>query len=388
MRRLFIYSSMVCLIFFLQNTHAEVNEALRNKIGEMLIIGFHENQFSEECLIAQNIQRYHVGGVILFADKEMEPGKWEIRNVVSPEQLKKLIEDIKAWSKKNRKIGEGELLIAIDQEGGGVNRLSKERGFIQEDISAKNLGKLGDGDFTYNYANRLGEYLEGLGINLNFAPVVDLAVNENNFINKKERCFSSNGSSVFTQAKNFVKGMHRCGIKTSLKHFPGHGSSNGDTHRGMVDVTETWSAVELEPYKQFIDEGYDDMIMISHVVNKNLDKSGVPATFSEKMVTKLLREEMGFQGVIVSDDLCMGAIANEYGFEETLKNAINAGIDMLILANHYKDQTKEAVDIIERLVECREIKPQRIEEAYNRIIKLKTKECARNDMVKRCAFGY
>ncbi len=377
MKRLFgcclMVMSVSVAVLLSQNIKVEVNQDLRDKIGEMLIVGFHENQFNRDSLIAQNISTYHVGGVIIFADKEVEEGKWEIRNVISPEQLRTLIAQIKEYSIQYRKRAEGELFVGIDQEGGWVNPLPKERGFLQEDMSAKELGKINCSDYTYSYASRLAEYLQDLGVNLNFAPVVDVAVNENNFIYERERCFSNNPSLVFKQAKAFVKGMHGWGLVTSLKHFPGHGSSNGDTHRGMVDVTATWGDRELEPYKQFIDEDYDDMIMISHVINKDLDPSAVPATFSEKMVTKLLREEMGFQGVIVSDDLCMGAIANEYSFEDTLKSTINAGINMLILANHRKDQTKEAVDIIEKLVACGEIDDKKIEESYNRIINLKLK---------------
>lgn len=382
MKRIYIS----CLIMFLLQScliiKGEVDQDLHNKIGEMLIVGFDDNQFSEGSFIAEDIEQCHVGGVILFSGWPSECGKCGMRNIVNPEQLRELIEKLQNHARKNRKLEEGGLLIAIDQEGGLVSRLSRECGFAQENISAQKLGSFNDCDFTYRYASDLSEYLKEIGINLNFAPVVDLGINENNFIYKKERCFSGDPNLVYEQAGAFVKGMHKNGIKTALKHFPGHGSSAGDTHRGMVDVTGTWSNKELEPYQKFIDEGYDNMIMISHVVNGKLDsvsyiknKLGemglVPATFSRKMVTEVLREQMGFKGVVVSDDLCMGAIVNEYSFEDTLKHVINSGIDMLILANHEKDQTKEAVEIIKRLVDSGEIKYERIEEAYQRIMEFK-----------------
>lgn len=379
MQKIFLF--YICFVCFIGKIFS-VDQDFRNKIGEMLIVGFHGTEFKDNSLIAENIEKYHVGGVILFAEQNFEDGNSNIRNILNPHQLKELIEKLQVHAKKSRKPNEGELFIAIDQEGGLVNRLSKERGFMQENISAKELGRVDDVDFTYFYAEKLGKYLKELGINLNFAPTVDLAVNENNFIYKKERCFSKDPNKVYNQAKAFISGMHRYGIKTALKHFPGHGSSAGDTHRGMVDVSETWNEQELEPYQRFIDGGYQDMIMISHVINKKLDsqteisnKDGemgsVPATFSQKMVTEILREKMGFQGVIVSDDLCMGAIENEYLFSDTLKNAINSGIDILILANHNEDQVKHAIETIEELVDDGQIDSKKIEDAYNRIKKMK-----------------
>lgn len=363
------------------------DQELHKKIGEMLIVGFDDSEFIEGSLIAENIEQHHIGGVILFSsfpEWSWQNKKCGKRNIINPQQLRKLINNLQDHAKKNRNPEEGALFIAMDQEGGYVSRLSAEDGFIQENLSAKELGNINDLAFTYNYAQELAKYLKMLGINLNFAPVIDLAVNSDNFIYKKERCFGNNPDRVYEQAKAFARGMHNNGIKTTLKHFPGHGNSAGDTHKGMVDITETWDIKELEPYQRFIDSGYCELIMISHVINQKLDsthkiknKSGemglAPATFSGKMVTELLRKQMGFKGVIVSDDLCMGAITNEYSFEDTLKYAINSGIDILILANHEQDRTKDAIEIIQRLVDDGIIKRERIEQSYEKIIKLKLK---------------
>lgn len=360
------------------------DQSLRNKIGEMLIVGFHEDTLQEGCGIADNIEKCHAGGVILYSGDGLGFDKESSRNIKNPSQLKTLITNLQSHAKKHRLAHEGPLFIGIDQEGGWVSRLSNERGFVYENITAKELGRINYIHKTYFYSKSLAAYLKTLGINLNFAPVVDLAVDPNNFIYKRERCFSDDPKCVYEHSAAFIKGMHESKVIATLKHFPGHGSSVDDTHKGIVDVTNTWSDSELEPYKKFIIKGYNDMIMISHVINQKLDKETriknklgedcpVPATLSEKMVTDLLRNKLGFQGVIITDDMSMGAIADQYSFEDALKYSINAGIDMIILANHQQDQTAEAVDIIEKLVNSGDINLARIDDSYNRILKLKTR---------------
>lgn len=356
-------------------------QILSSKIGEMLIIGFHESVFDLEGLIGENIKRYHVGGVILYGGAGLGTEKGGARNIESPEQLVGLTKALQEHGRKHRLKEEGDLFISIDHEGGEVVRLFEKDDFSYENISPKELGSMNDRSKTFEYAESLGRYLKGFGINLNFAPVVDLGVNPDNFIYKRERCFSDNPEVVYEQGDAFVEGMHKNGIETALKHFAGHGSSFHDTHYGVADVSQTWTKKELEPYIKFIEKGYRSMIMSSHVINKQLDdtclpnKNGelgpVPATFSKKMITDLLRNKLGFQGVVITDDMTMGAIADQYEFEDALKYAINAGVDMIILANHKEDQTGRAVEIIQRLVEAGEISIDRIDEAYGRIMNLK-----------------
>lgn len=339
-------------------------QSFRNKIGEMFIIGFHGEEVTLNSSIAEKIQNHHVGGVILFG-----------RNIKDPGQLGGLTGALQALAKENRLEDEGPLLIGIDQEGGQVSRLTGEKGFGHVQWSPRELGEMDDVEFTYFYADSLGRYMRELGINLNFAPVVDLAVNPDNFIVKKGRIFSKNATVVYQQGEAFVRGMQQNGIITSLKHFPGHGSSFNDTHVGFADVTSTWILEELLPYREFINCLYSDMVMIGHVVLSQFSSSSesrfLPATFSYDIVTKILREDMQFQGVIISDDMTMGAISRGYDLEEALKYGINAGINMFILANHWEDQTVEAIEIIMRLVSSGEITVEKIEESYNRIIRLK-----------------
>lgn len=374
---LFLGFFFICL-----SAGIKAEQSLRNKIGEMLIVGFCEDTFHENSEIAKNIEKNHIGGVILYSGCGL--GGKVHENIKSPSQLRALISGLQVYALRNRLSDEGPLFIAIDQEGGWVSRLPREKGFIQQNISARDLGVMNDVDKTYFYSVSLGEYLWGLGINLNFAPVVDLAVNYDNFIFKRRRCFSGDAAGLYRHSSAFIKGMHQSRIITTLKHFPGHGSSAGDSHKGIVDVSNTWTKVELEPYVKFIDDGYCDMIMTAHVINRKLDEEGsvrnmlgeegpIPATLSKKMLTGLLRNQMGFQGVIVSDDMSMGGIADQYLFEDALKYSINAGVDVLILANHSDDRTVEAIDTIERLVKKGEISVERIDEAYGRILRLKSR---------------
>jgi len=215
-----------------------------------------------------------------------------------------------------------------------------------------------------------------LGININFAPVVDLASNPNNpIIAKFGRAFSANEDSVALMAKEFIKMHHRYGVLTSLKHFPGHGSSKDDTHLGIADVTNTWEERELKPYQILIDSGYADAVMTSHIVNKKLDKAGNPGTLSADILTGVLRKRLNFDGVIFTDDMQMHAITKHYGLEEAIKLAVNGGVDIMTFSNNIQGSDERTVNkvhtIIRTMVEKGEIKRERIDESYRRVIKLK-----------------
>ena len=218
--------------------------------------------------------------------------------------------------------------------------------------------------------------LSELGINLNFAPVVDLNRNpENPIIAKKERSFSQNPEVVISHAKQFIKAHAESGILTCIKHFPGHGSSASDSHLGFVDVTQTWSDIELLPYKKLISEDNVDCIMTAHVFNHNIDPS-YPATLSRVFIDEILRRRLGFKGVVISDDLNMRAISDNYSLEESLLLAINAGVDILLIS--YNEDCKEKlfvnlIAIIKSMVKEGSIPEERINKSYNRIRSLKNK---------------
>jgi beta-N-acetylhexosaminidase len=228
------------------------------------------------------------------------------------------------------------------------------------------------------YGETTAATLAGLGINVNFAPVVDLASNPTNpIIATKERAFSANPDSVALFAKEFIKQHRKFGIVTSLKHFPGHGSSKDDTHLGIADVTNTWNENELIPYKSLIDSGYIDAVMTAHIVNKKLDDKGLPGTLSGKVTNGILRDKLHFNGVVFSDDMQMHAITKHYKLEDAILMAINGGVDILTFSNNITGSQERAADkvhqIIRKFVENGTIKAERIDQSFKRIMKLKAR---------------
>jgi beta-N-acetylhexosaminidase len=350
-----------------QSSFSEDNVSLDEKIGQLLLVGFRGTALADTNHIVRDIQKYHLGGVILF-DYDV-PSKSPDRNIESPEQLKTLINDLK-------KISDSPLIVSIDQEGGRVARLKPSMGF-PEIKSAEYLGTLNNADSTGFYAQKLGRTLEDLGINMNFAPVVDLNTNPDNpVIGGLERSFSSDPETVVKHAAIYIKTLNRYGLWSVLKHFPGHGSSENDSHLGVVDVTDSWSEKELIPYRRLINKGLGDAIMTAHIFNRNIDPD-YPATLSKPTITGLLRNKLNYSGVVISDDLMMGAIRNEYGLKTTISKAINAGVDILVFANNSiydPDIIPKAHKIIRELVDEGKISREQIDRSYRRIMNLKSTE--------------
>jgi beta-N-acetylhexosaminidase len=304
--------------------------------------------------------------VILFDFNPVD--KSQPKNIANKAQLKQLTSELQACS------GDHKLLIAIDQEGGRVQRLKSKYGFYgryPKAIEMLNMDYKGIRD-TYH---QMAKELRSVGINYDLAPVVDLAINPDNLvIYGLGRSFGSTPKEVVYCASIFVQNMRSEGIVTALKHFPGHGSSTGDTHKGFVDVTAQWKKSELVPYRAMIRQGRVDTVMAAHVFNKNIDPS-YPATLSQKTINVLLRQKLGFRGVVITDDLQMGAISKKYGLNNTLKLAINAGDDILLFGNQLDPNkvvsTKKLVDTIVTLVNSGDIAINTIKKANARIDKLK-----------------
>ncbi|MDP2856005.1 MAG: glycoside hydrolase family 3 protein, partial [bacterium] len=286
-----------------------------------------------------------------------------------PKQTKKLIEDLK-------KLTRSDLFIAVDAEGGYVNRLKAEYGFMQ----IESPGAMGESDpqNTFLKASPLGIELDYLGFNLNFAPVVDVNINKDNpVIGHLERSFSDDPVKVYEHAGYFIDAMHQYNIITAIKHFPGHGSSTEDSHLGLVDITDTYNEeVELFPFKKLIEDNKTDIIMTAHVMNTNIDPDN-PATLSSIFLKDILRGRLNYEGLIVSDDMQMGAIATYFGFEEAIVRAINAGCDLLIFSNNNQkyddDIAQKAVEVIKKAIKEGKITEEEISSSYNRIKELKEK---------------
>jgi len=334
------------------------------KIGQMIMVGFRGLDVNDNSPIVRDIFDRHIGGVILF-DYDV-PANIPIRNIESPAQLKRLTAKLQAASPIP-------LLIAIDQEGGKVCRLKQSAGFPPT-LSAQYLGSINDLSPTRRHAARTAKILAHLGINLNLAPVVDLNINTDNpIIGRLGRSFSADPQVVTAHAAEFIKAHHEHSVLCALKHFPGHGSSTGDSHLGLTDITDTWSSDELIPYEILIREGLADVIMTAHVYNANLDPE-LPATLSKSILTGLLRKQLHYDGVIISDCMQMRAITDHYGFEAALRAAIEAGVDIILIANNSvfnEDAASRAIAIIKKLIEEGKITPQRINQSYRRIKKVK-----------------
>lgn len=336
------------------------------KIGQMLMIGFYGTSAPKNSQICKDIEEYNIGSVILFDYNPVD--KTKPKNIANKAQLKNLTSELQACS------SDAKLLITVDQEGGKVQRLKSTYGFYGNFPKASDIKNMNESQIESIYT-KMSKELNSVGINYDLAPVVDLDINmQNNVIHGLGRSFGKDPKEVARYASVFIDAMHHYGVLTSLKHFPGHGSSVGDTHKGYVDVTKLWNKIELEPYKLLKDKA--DTVMVAHVFNKNLDEN-YPATLSQKTVDGLLRKKLGFEGVVITDDLQMGAISKKYGLRNTLKLAINAGDDILIFGNQLDPRqivsSKTLIDTVVNLLRSGEVKQERIDQAYKRVQKLKMK---------------
>lgn len=362
MKRIIFILVILSSVVFANNTYSK--EQLEKMIAKMVILGFYGTDIKPTDKIYQDIKKYDLGGVILF-DKD-PTNKNKYKNVINPTQLQLL-------TSKLQSIRAEKLLIAIDQEGGVVQRLKKSKGF-EDTPKASNVALRGELFAKKVYAN-MAKDLNKNGLNLNFAPVVDLKLNpKNSVIVKIGRSFGKEPSEVIKYSSIFVDEMKKQNVISVLKHFPGHGSSLKDSHKGFVDITKTWKEIELEPYMHFIKQNKVDMIMTAHVYHKDLDFK-YPATLSENVNTNILREMLGFKGVLVSDDLQMGAISKHYTLEDTLTLAINSGVDMLLIANQLAKtiELEMIINIIHKQVKNGNIPISRIVESNNRINKMLNK---------------
>ncbi len=344
--------------------YAEVS--LEKKIGQMLMVGFHGVSVTKNSQICKDIKKYNLGAVILFDYNPVNKNK--AKNISSRGQLKKLTTELQACS------SDGKLLIAVDQEGGKVQRLKNKYGFNGKFPKASDVAKMDQKQIRSTYL-KMAKELKSVGINYNLAPVVDLDINmKNHVIHGLGRSYGKDPKIVAKYAGTFMDAMNDYGVITSLKHFPGHGSSVGDTHKGYVDVTKLWKEVELEPYKYLKDRA--DTIMVAHVFNKNID-SKYPATLSSKTINGLLRNSIGYKGVVITDDLQMGAISKKYSLKSTLQLAINAGNDILLFGNQLDPRkvvsSKKLVETISKLIKEKRVKVRSINNSYNRVQKLKRK---------------
>ena len=316
------------------------------KLGQMVMIGIQGTKVDDDSLYMLN--QYHMGGVILFD-----------RNMESPEQVKQLTSDLQAQS--NEKVP---LFIGIDEEGGDVVRMAEK---LTPPPSQKEIGATGDIEQAKTWAIKTAKSLKDMGINVNFAPVADVGSND-------KRSYSTDTNTVIDFVRAATKGYQQENIIYSLKHFPGIGKGRVDSHvdSSSIDVAkEVLMTEDIIPFKTIIDENdpNDYFILVSHLKYPALDEE-YPASLSSKIMTDLLRNELGYKGIIITDDMEMGAVANHNDFRSIGVKAVKAGADIVLVCHEYEHQQEVYLGLLDA-VNSGEISQERIDGSVKRIIKVK-----------------
>ncbi|MEX1170844.1 MAG: glycoside hydrolase family 3 N-terminal domain-containing protein [Chloroflexota bacterium] len=332
-------------------------EALRRKIARLLMVGFRGFTIGPDDPITRALNA-GLGGVILFDQDRIT----RARNIESPAQLAALTASL-------RSAAPGNLLIAIDQEGGRISRLKPARGFPATRSQAE-IGATDDPDEAFRAGRDMAETMAAAGIDLDLAPVVDVNVNPANpAIGALDRSFSDDPAVVAAMAEAEIHGLHEYGVRATIKHFPGLGSASANSDIAHVDVTATWTEEELVPYEFLIAAGLPDAVMSGHIVNDALDP-GVPASLSAETIDGLLRGTLGWTGAVITDDLGAEAIASRYTRAESVALALEAGNDLLLFANqaiYVPDLAEELVETIMALLASGRITEGRIDESIERL---------------------
>ncbi|OQW56097.1 MAG: hypothetical protein A4S14_21220 [Proteobacteria bacterium SG_bin9] len=345
-----------------QKKTADANDqqVLRRQIGQMIMLGFPGVDPSEEWpqRIKAMLQDGSIGGVVLFS-----------QNVIDPPQVRRLVSSLQP------KDGQPPAYVCVDQEGGAIQRLTQAKGFTGLPSAAK-IATTNPAVASRLYRGAATE-MARLGVNCNFGPVVDLNVEANNpAIGRLGRSYGADPGTVVDNARMFIEAHKQAGVLTAAKHFPGHGSARIDPHDAVVDITRTWRTSELEPFQTIIDDDQVSMIMVGHLILRDprFKDGDKPTSLSPQAIHQVLRTQLGFRGLVVSDDLDMGAIRNRYGVDEAAVMAIEAGTDIVIIANTKApdpDLANRIIAKVMRAVEQGRIKREFIEQSYNRALNAK-----------------
>lgn len=326
--------------------------SLREKIGQMIVTGFPSVEISEE--LKEVIEHYKVGNIILFS-----------HNIDDKHQLGELVTELQRWFTAHTGIPG---FITIDQEGGRVTRMPSDATNI---AGAMAIASAGRPENAYAAGRITARELKGLGINFNLAPVMDI---NNNALNPviNVRSYGDCAYTVQQYGIPMMKGLLDGGVMSSLKHFPGHGDTNVDSHIGLPSIDKTLEELEqleLRPFAAAIEQGAQ-AIMSAHILFPQIEATGLPGTMSHTIITQILKEKLGFKGLVVSDCLEMDAIKRFYGTAQGALGAIKAGID-LIFISHSPSLVKEAVHLIEEAVASGELDEAVIDNAVSKILTYK-----------------
>lgn len=342
--------------------------SLEEKIGQLFMIrpdslriDLSEKQISNpsgygvtklDSQMIESLQQYHIGGVAIFK-----------KNIVSPEQLSDFIDEMKQHS-------EIPLFIGIDEEGGSVARIANTQGFhVKKYTSMQAIGLTKDRQKAQDVGFTIGSYLRQYGFNLDFAPVADVNTNPENIV-IGNRSFGSDPQLVAEMVSAAIDGFHEVDVMTCIKHFPGHGDTKGDTHKGFVSTKKTWEELRQSELIPFVNAfKHTDMVMISHITAPNVTSDGLPSSLSHEMIEGKLRKELQYSGVVITDSMEMGAIAQAYTSAGSAVKSILGGVDIILMPENFKEAYIGVYDAVKSGI----ISEKRIDESVLRILSLKEK---------------
>ena len=331
--------------------------SLEEKVGQLFMVGLRETKLTQETIA--HFKKYPFQNFILFS-----------HNINDAAQAKQLLTDLK-------KISPHPLFLATDQEGGDIVRI-KEREYRTP--SAMALGATKDPKLVYETAFNLGHKMKELGFNLNLAPVLDINSNNNDSV-MGNRSFGNTPEMVSEMGKEFIRGLQEAGISAAAKHFPGHGNSLGDSHQGISRIPYSFDKlknIDLVPFKEAIKNDVD-VIMTAHVTFPGEE---LPVTLSPKYLQTLLRKELEFKGIVLSDDLEMGAILKKYGLQKGVEMSFLAGSDMMMVTGK-KSTQREAFNAILQAIKQKRISEERLNESVKRILTIKLKRLEQSEKTSR-----
>ncbi|ATW25196.1 glycoside hydrolase family 3 [Candidatus Formimonas warabiya] len=349
-----------------QNTVDPIREQMKTmnlseKIGQMVMAGI--DGYEKDDHVQQMIGNYHVGGFVLLK-----------QNIRDAKQMLSLINALKETNRVNKI----PLFLSIDEEGGQISRVPDE---LIKIPTSKKIGEMNNSSLSYQIGSIIGEELHSFGLNMDFAPVLDINSNPQNPV-IGDRAFGSDAGIVSKLGIQTMKGLHGQNIISVVKHFPGHGDTATDSHLGLPTVNndmERLNSFELLPFSAAI-KNKVDAIMIAHILLSKIDPDN-PASLSQIVITDLLREKMGFDGVVITDDMTMGAILNSYEIGEAAVKSINAGSDMILVCHDYAKE-EAVIKALQQAAETGLISPDRIDQSVYRILKLKQKYALSDQLVQ------
>jgi beta-N-acetylhexosaminidase len=333
---------------------------LEQKVAQMFLITPESLTGSELVtqagdLTKESLGKFPVGGLIYFG-----------ANIVDEEQLRSLTRNTQEYAQGIMGIP---ILLGIDEEGGRVSRIGSNEQFpVRRFDDMAVIGATGDSSKAYEAGKEIGSYLNDYGFNIDFAPDSDVLSNSANTV-IGARSFGNDPALVTDMSIDYLEGLHESGILGCPKHFPGHGATEGDTHEGFAYTDKTWEELkscELIPFQQEIDQGVC-FIMVAHISLPNILNDNTPASLSKEIVTEKLRNEMGYEGIVTTDSLGMGAISNIYSSDQAALMAVEAGVDLLMMPKDFRLAYTAIMDAVNK----GEIKEERIDESVRRILKVK-----------------